>query len=358
MRRNMIAANEELFSLLRTHLPADSPQISKSIPRWIATNQDEKRWLKEVVFLTDSDLRFGGHYRMSIASFNSESFLVSVDFQPNLPTDDFDFLEVNAGLFCAAVVELKIEPLVTESIGLELIQNVFLPLEDMSLKGVEHAFTAIREFFPPIFLFKIRSASPLLGSESSLFRVALFTATKSPELMSLPWTSEGLEIARAVSTLEKVALPFELVLRAVLERKWEHAFLEIYRCMEFLFPFPKVNELKKRLKLDESTAEVSASIEDILGWRPLEEVAIQALFKPLAPDNAESFCQALGMERRDDTDINKAIATFVYRLRNDCVHFRPVQRKSTLRENVKWELLLQEMLRAVNDFYINELRPV
>ena len=351
MPRNMISANNELFSRLRKLLPPDTPELNAPIKRWIVTNPEEKRWLKGLTFSTDRDLHFGGHSSMCLAFFDSDVFLVGVDVQLSLPEDEFESLEVNAGIFCAAIIELKIEPFVTELTSLQLIENVFLPLEHPSPNGVEHKHSAIQEFFPPIKIFRIRAESPLLGTDSSLFRVALFAATKCPRLISLPWTSEGLEMARTVSSTERAEVPFELVLRAVLERKWEHAFLEIYRCMEFLFPFPKISELKKRLNFAGSSVEVSESIEDILGWRPIEEAAMQALFRSLQPASVETFRQALGIERSDVLDLNKAVANSLYRLRNDCVHFRPVQRRSNAHKKVKWEILLQEMLKAVNEFY-------
>lgn len=189
----------------------------------------------------------------------------------------------------------------------------------------------------------------------NLPKIGLFVVTNCASLQSLNWSQSGLEIARVISTIEVDLFPYELILRAIVERKWDNAFLEIYRCIEFLLPFPKINELKNKLKLDSHCSEISEVIEDVLGWRPTEEGALQGLFKDLPPNLLIDFEISFNTELSEKKFDNKKAASLVYKLRNDCVHFRPIQRASSLRSSVKWKTLLHTMLHTANFCYNDQL---
>ena len=357
MARKMISVNRELFNKLKQLLPLGVSAEASSPNRWIETTNEEKKWLKDVKFQTDSDLKFGNQKSLALASLESTNYLISIGLEIDLPQDDFDEVLVNAGAFCAAVNDLDIEPIGGEAIGLELLENIFTPAEVIG-KGVSYPLEAVVKYFPQVRMFQIKTGSPLLKPEPCLFQVALFAVTRCTGLITLNWTSTGLENARAISSAQKPFLPFELVLRAIIERKNTHAFLELYRCIEFLFPFPKINELKTRLALTLSTVELSESVETILGWRPTEDSALQRLFRTLPSEIIAAFQQALLLEAYQGTSLCSKVADVLYKLRNDCVHFRPIQRMSTLQLSVKWDLLLQTMLLAISSLYASELDAI
>lgn len=350
----MISVNCKLFNKLKQLLPLEVPAEAPPLKRWIETTTEEKKWLREVKFQTDSDLKFGNQKSLALASLESTNYLISVGLEIDLPQDDFDELPVNAGAFCAAVNDLDIEPIGGEAIGFDLLENIFTPAEVTGV-GVSYPLETVAKYFPQVRIFQIKTGSPLLKPEPCLFQIALFAVTKCTDLITLNWTSTGLENARAISSAQKPFLPFELVLRAIIERKNTHAFLELYRCIEFLFPFPKINELKTKLELTLSTVELSESVESILGWRPTEDSALQRLFRTLPPEIVAAFRQALLLETYEGDSLSSKVADVLYKLRNDCVHFRPIQRMSTLQLNVKWELLLQTMLLAIGSLYANQL---
>lgn len=354
MARKMTTANEQLFKKLKCLLPQDYQQIRPNLNYWINTNEIEKEWLKNVRFETDEMFQFGGFYQLAIAVFENNKYLVCSGLKPELSTSDFEYFKINSGLFCAAIIELNINPLVSESIGFELAENIFTPIEDITKKGVGYDLDKITKYFPEISIYKIHSKSPFFSLTPTLSRVGLFVATKCEILHHLDWSQAGLETVRVVSTIDVEIFPFELLVRAVNSRKWDHSFLEIYRSIEFLYPLPKINELKVELKLNVSSVEISGIIEDILGWHPIEEVALQKLFKNLPASLLNDFKTAFPNAENDGFD-NRRAASLIYKLRNDCVHFRPIHMASSLRSKVNWKALLQAMLNAALFCYESQL---
>ena len=353
----MTLANRELFNKLKQLLPSEAPSENPPTPRWIQTNAIEKKWLKEAKFKVDLDLNFGSQSCLTLVFLDTKTYLLSVGLELNNLGEDFQEIPINAGLFCAAVQELNLQPIASDSIGLELYENVFTPVAPGG-PGISYLLDSVNKFFPLVKIFEIKAESPLITPEPSLFRVALFAVTNCVGLITLQWTATGLENARAICSSQQKFLPFELVLRAVIERKNVHAFLELYRCIEFLFPFPKINQLRKKLSVELSTQELSEAVEDVLGWRPTEESALQKLFSALPDDVISSFRGALSLKNIEDEFLASKVATVLYKLRNDCVHFRPIQRTSTLQSSVIWELLLQTMLLAIPSLYASQVRVV
>ena len=354
MTRNMVDVNIELFGRLKRWLPADYRQSDGVVKRYISTSKSEKNWLQNVSFSTDSDLAFSMQQQVCVAKLESDSYLLCIGFKPDFSSEEFVYQESNAGLFCAAVVALNLEPTAVTNMGYELAEKIFYPVDINISTTVAYEWEIISEFFPKFYLFKIPSGSPFLALEELSTRVGLFALARTASLRPLLWSSSALEIVQEICSTENKHFPINLVLHAILERKWEHAFLDIYRCVEFLFPFPKANELKRALQLETTTSDVSYQIESVLGWRQQEDVALSTLFSKLPPEQLNLIEQALGITPEEVSaakDTWKFVAKRIYKLRNDCVHYRPVQSRSQLKTAVNWPVLVQELLRAASFFH-------
>ncbi len=356
----MVDVNIQLFERLKKWLPPDYRRSVSDVKRYITTNASEKKWLQKVQFSVDPDLVFSGQQRVCIANLEEDSFLVCIGFKPDFTTEEFVYQEANAGLFCAAVVELGLEPTIGEAAGYELVEKIFYPVDAKEIPSIAYDWITVSDFFPTFYVFQIPAGSPFLSLQELAPRVGLFSLTKATSLRPLPWSSDALEAIREICTSENEQFPIHLVLHAVLERKWEHAFLDIYRCIEFLFPFPKANDLKQALKLEMSTIDVSYQIESVLGWRQQEDVALNTLFSKLQTEQLALLSTALGIPAEEIASVDnsrKMVPKRIYKLRNDCVHYRPAQSRSLLKATVNWPLLIQELLKAASFFHRNVSPP-
>ena len=354
MARKMTIANEALFKKLTAVLPQELQHSQREISHWIQSSNEEKNWLKNAKIEKDDHFDFDKINKIAIASLNGDQYLICSGLQPNLPSEDFEYYPLNSGIFIATIVDLDIQPLIREDTHFELAENIFIPILDYVTTGIEHSLTSIEKYFPKISLYKIPQKSPFRKLTPALARIGLFVTTKCRELHHLNWSEAGLETARVSSTLDIEIFPYELILRAITERKWTHAFLEAYRAIEFLYPLPKINELKSKLKSDLPIQEISELIEDTLGWRPTEEGALQGLFKNLPANLHSDFGVSFNLDKNNLPD-SKKIATMIYKLRNDCVHFRPAQKTSALASTVNWQLLLQTMLGTADFCYRQQM---
>lgn len=349
--------NEQLFRKLSYLLPEDYQQFEPPLKHWLKTTESEKNWLKNVKFKKDETLIFNDTQQLALALIDNETYLICVGLSPSI-SEDFEYTQINSGLFCAAIIELNIKPLTGEPLSLELANSIFTPPTEDNKTGIEHELHEISKYFPDILIFKIHVKSSFLTQPLNLPRIGLFIVTNCSNLQSLTWPESGIEIAKVISTTEIDVFPYALILRAITERKWDNAFLEVYRCIEFLLSFPKINELKIKFNLEthcSEISEISEIIENILGWRPTEEGALQGLFKNLPKDILANFAISFNIELGKNGFDNKKAASLVYKLRNDCVHFRPIQRASTLRSSINWESLLDVMLHTAHFCYNDQI---
>ncbi|EGR0209078.1 hypothetical protein FMH16_21280 [Vibrio vulnificus] len=143
------------------------------------------------------------------------------------------------------------------------------------------------------------------------------------------------------------SIPMDIVELAYMSSQYKQVFLELYRCIEQLYPVPTLQSLLQvdgiSLTCPITTAEV---LETQLNWRPNQSDAIDAVFKDLDEVVLNKFNSV-----KSDTEYSAmSSSAFVYRLRNANVHFRKKLGRGTL-ENDKWELLIDVMLEATLQLY-------
>jgi hypothetical protein len=101
----------------------------------------------------------------------------------------------------------------------------------------------------------------------------------------------------------------------------------LYRCLEPIYAYSSAREVIAALKLKHDWAEVAATLEDTLGWRPREENSLTALLTYGADQDHNAIFAALGEAAPDmnSGSVSAAAGRRIYKLRNDLVHFRPSQ---------------------------------
>lgn len=143
------------------------------------------------------------------------------------------------------------------------------------------------------------------------------------------------------------SIPMDIVELAYMSSQYKQVFLELYRCIEQLYPVPTLQNLLQvdgiSLTCPITTAEL---LETQLNWRPKESDAIEAVFKDLDEVILTKFNSV-----KSDTEYSAlGNAAFVYRLRNANVHFRKKLGKGSL-DISKWELLIDVMLETTLHLY-------
>lgn len=339
-------ANQRVFQRLAGFAGQIAVDSSKS-KKYIKSSEYDKYWLKSVDFLCNEDLFVDRHRFFLLASIASEKYIVQVGFGPARDVDEDLVLQPNnGGLFVALAASCELPLLNSDGLSLELDDKVFLPSEEGEKIGFD--YFDIDRYFVKYFLYKIQPSSSLLHEDNAiaLQKSALYLLGSSPEAVYLSVSEKTFLSLRSTARLDVGIFPFDRVFRAFIERRYEHAFLDLYRCLEMLFSLKKIDILRERLKLHSRHFDISADVEAALGWRPTEKGALKVIIDQF-PREVVTLLEG-GFKNTADTCTN------IYDLRNECVHFRPLQKKSNLAKQVNWIVLLEAMMLAIyHSYHVN-----
>lgn len=344
----MIAANQELFGKLAN---ACSGLVSAEIlaqKRCIKTDPNEKKWLKNTRFIEDSLLSVGPGINLYFATYEDETYFISLGLEiASLPAE-FTAVKLNSGLFTALVVELDVELRNAAELPLALQEYVFYPVPVGEVEYLD--METIKMAFPPITVYKIDKASALLNEMPSIFRSALSALLSSNQGIPLAWSEQSREILRRCIYDRSTRAPFHLIFRSLTEARADNAFISIYRCVEQLFPIPKIVELSTALSIPLPAMEVAVLIEKHLGWRKREDEALLFLISSLPDELVSRISSALGLVT--SADVSSGVSRRIYELRNQCVHYRPIHGSTVPICQSQWLALAELLLESVEALYL------
>jgi hypothetical protein len=112
------------------------------------------------------------------------------------------------------------------------------------------------------------------------------------------------------------------LLNSVRSGHWRHAYLELYRGIEWLFRVHCVEQLVDRLPsiAAESRVAISEAVDEALQWRMREDTVLTRLVAQLGDASRGRIANALGVAEQAEK-----IATKLYRARNAIAHGSPVR---------------------------------
>jgi hypothetical protein len=146
-------------------------------------------------------------------------------------------------------------------------------------------------------------------------------------------------------------IPFHNLVQAVLSISWESAYLDIYRCIEQLYAFPRLNEFCRKFGLRHAVRDVAESVEAIIGWYPKDDESLYALLKlcdvPIVEQICEAFVDEYGVEHEQRCT---TAARQIYKLRNMIVHYRPSHERVEMADE-KWNSIVVSMAATIEDVY-------
>lgn len=186
-------------------------------------------------------------------------------------------------------------------------------------------------------------------------------------------TVDSLDIVREIFLQEKNHLIEGNLFEAIATPSVRHAFLEVYRTLEFVFVLPRARSLLDRLRQEGGTFDIEimdfaryCSIE--LGWRRIERDSIGRLFREYSQASLGAYeklvqnCapfSTMGVvpssaSEKDRLDYVDRIAARYYQLRNQVAHqFWPDDELSCSEGD--WLALVDFTLGCVRYFYEKHL---
>ncbi|QHJ01756.1 hypothetical protein GT347_27255 (plasmid) [Xylophilus rhododendri] len=223
------------------------------------------------------------HIALTMKCADDHFFSLSQDTQDgikfeNIPGSIYLFLAhqlqlMPTGGFTPDWVEEYIAGPASSEEGLKL-DVIIQSLEDISVFSVDDAFLAMGNITPQY--------------------IANYISTYDPELNIGRLGDKALQSIREIFLREKKHLTQENFFNALTATKPQHAFLEIYRVLEFIFFLPRVRGLLLSLQGQGLSAQMDimalASLcHRELGWKRIERDSIDRLFKDYSAANYNEF---------------------------------------------------------------------
>lgn len=346
MARNMVRTNEAAFRVLSDRLVSLQAEDAK---RWVKTNEVEKAWLKNVEWI--DEFRFDPNNWIIQCRHEDLLYYVTVGFELDDLSDQSPLqeAELNAGLFTALLAEKEIVRQDVDEI--EVLDRALIPAGD-GYDG-QH-LEDLRDLCRPISLLSVAFDTPMSeakSAESALHRTALYCMASAKKMRSLPYSSRAIDRCKVLAADIDARVPWGMLAYALVAVRWDHAYLDVYRCIERLFPLPKMLELKQALQVRSPGLGLSKDIEGALGWRQREEDGMTSLFEAVDA-LCFRFYSAYSAHWTDGPEkyTPKSMALHFYKLRNSIVHFRPIteQRPFTYE---RWGVVLENFIELTEELY-------
>lgn len=203
---------------------------------------------------------------------------------------------------------------------MDLYDEVLYKDDEVDIKEV--SLGSIMNFFPSITCFGVERDSVFYGKDENLSSKlgALFLSKSSRKYLS--FRDGALVKIFDFSLGPNTSFPFDLLVGAMISSNWQHAFIEIYKIFEYLYPVPALGSFGENLRkagVDTRGVghlEMLGAIKDSFDWRPNEEGALKKVLSCLeegaSGEGMEVLCKIPG----------NSLHGKLYKLRNGLVHYK------------------------------------
>lgn len=341
--RNMIDVNKSAFLNLKEQLARYSNLQVADGKRYIYSKDYEKDWIKiaeikEVLPITP-DIRL---IQFKFQECDYVALIGSVIDNSNFDSSVIDETEKNAGIV-TLLISKGLLKLNKQMNYLEFYNNILFQYQDSEYIGND--YHELLDYLEPIQIYLLPENSII--KSNILNRTASYIFSKNPSELILDFKIDVTELISELSIMGSDSISYKLILSCLFSTTYKHAFLELYRLIERLFPISYLKEFHEKSASKLSFLDFVSELETITSWRPKEDEAIEKIFKDIKTTTQKYFENFLNssQELKD-----KNISQFFYSLRNSIVHFRANHSEPELTSE-QWNLLILATLYLMDEIY-------
>lgn len=152
--------------------------------------------------------------------------------------------------------------------------------EEISYQPVatEYMGTAVSDLYPfyePFALYEVGADSPLVGR--SVFWYSYLVASTWKTLPNNHVDPQVLQILRQVYDANLWHFPIDNARIAITASHFKHTFVDLYRCLEWLYSIPRARMVKQDLALPTKATELARVFREKLAWRRAEQDSLRLL---------------------------------------------------------------------------------
>jgi len=356
--------------------------------KYIATTEQEKVYLKESKITEQARLT----PRLSLAScdFRNNRYIMAWGEEINTDGLDPDLLisrDENAALITILLAETSIS--IKRGVDpLAIFEEIYNQHTQPGYRGYD--FSDIAKFLEPRSLFKVPKASIFTGAD--LYQIGCYLIASTDGCINLPFSHFLMAAYQDVIVSTQRKISYENISQSLTCINWKHCYLELYRCVERLFPVSYLSQMKEDLGITKTLLEIASNLENTISWRPKEEEALkrlmdvcdetlknrmksllatsavptakQDLSAPVSEQIEEAPLPDPGNANAADEDdpenpMTKKFASYIYKIRNQIVHFRAAHEKIDISDDL-WNTTLALQLNIIQflyNYFDTEINP-
>ncbi|WP_124328722.1 hypothetical protein [Desulfonema ishimotonii] len=384
----MKEANKRVFSILTNFADqADDLSYPTGI-RYIKTNEEDKKWLKNLKIVKRQSVL--PTLNFATIQFDGKEYFVAVGWKDSIRLSEIITpVDLNAGLVTALISEIEIS--VRRNISaIQIVDEILFQCKESESDYSGHNFEDIILFFEPLIVYEILDDS--LFKADDITQISGYYISKNFEKLSLPFSETTLLDFEKTFIEDSPHIPYENLLLSLTSVHWKYSFLDIYRCLERLFPIVALDNFHQELNLGISLLEFSEKMENATGWRPIEEHSLRKLIKNSPEDATQLLREIKEFLDKDskvtppekfykigerslktleeliesspadaiqplheikeflDKDSKGDLAKRFYKIRNSIVHFRPATEQIEL-DDENWDKLIRSSLKIIRYWF-------
>ncbi|WP_336279944.1 hypothetical protein [Cronobacter dublinensis] len=343
MSRNKIAMSTYIFERIHSSASTNDPlYLIDSKSRYLARKDED-------------DVNLMTHAAVNVLALGAKMFLVTIRYKedyyycfsgvpvPAKLPPNLEEVAATPGLFACIIYCAQLESLATASQARDILEEQYLGQE-----GYEgHDLDDIALLFPNLYFIKSNNHAELSYLSQQERVAGAFIASGYPgHPLEIDKALQGRILNLFLTGAETI--PYDLPLKGLLSYSWSSLFLDLYRCLEQLYTSLKLMSLVEKIPFDGTLAELASILENELSWRPKEQEALGGILSHTSEETRRKIMNAFDKSALDYAPAK--CASYIYKLRNSHVHFRPAMRAEA--KNAKqWNEILIAMCDAVDEIY-------
>ncbi len=143
--------------------------------------------------------------------------------------------------------------------------------------------------------------------------------------------------------------PYYNIIFALSSRQWRHIFLESYKMIEHLFSVKYLKTVSDNTGI--KSIELAKTFEEILNWRPPEEIAIKQIFEEIGSNFANDTIYKELLCLKTNKAGEEALYKWYYKeIRNQIAHFRVIHENIEF-SNDEWNIIIRFNFFVINYMY-------
>ncbi|HBC8110644.1 TPA: hypothetical protein ACUB1K_003539 [Klebsiella michiganensis] len=346
MARNKIKISQYIFKSIHDSASAqDSTYLADSNARWLTPKDSQ-----DLTLMMDAEvevLTLGKKIHVVSIKHEQDTYFcfIGLTIPERLPSE-LDEIESTPGLFSCVIYCVGLQAIATPSQARDVLEQQYRGQEGYN----GHELKDITILFPDLYFVK---ANGIVNTSylNNVERVAGAFIASGYDSNPLDINNDLKLRIQTLFEAGEDTIPYSLPLQGLLSYNWQSLFLDLYRCLEQLYTALKLKSLVAKITYQGTLADLAYLLEDELSWRPKEQDALASILAHSSEATRIKIHAAFLVNIADITDFSASrCASFIYKLRNSHVHFRPAMKAETKKTD-EWNGIILAMCDAVDEIY-------